>query len=255
MRAADLVALDPALRLGRLRQCPVVVEREPQRHTGFSRSVTAADILLPDTLQRPAARHSLPLAVDDHCYPHEYVAAAALESLALRLGEEARPLLEAALDNEQHQIQEATASGIARLAGLRDPVGFVLERENAVGFDGLTRPQRIVYCAWLFDVEVCNGGITQFFGNFSGDHAVETLDALRETCASPGRSGIGFGNGVCRTAHPRAESGMRLAVLDERHDEFDEAFEPLEKEYYRTCGLLRQKTLLYAAQHPEHFRD
>src|SRR5262249_20633352 len=123
--------------------------------------------------------HSLPLAVGERCYPHQYVVAAALETLARQLGDQAQPLLEKALASDQEVIQESAAKGLATLAGLDDPVNFVLERVRRVGFDGLTGPQRVVYCGSQFDAEVCNGGIMQFFGNSSGDHAVETLEALR----------------------------------------------------------------------------
>ena len=37
---------------------------------------------------------------------------------------------------------------------------------------------RIFLLCVLFDGEVANGGISQFFANSSGDHAVETADAL-----------------------------------------------------------------------------
>ena len=38
-----------------------------------------------------------------------------------------------------------------------------------------------MYCAeTVFDAEVCNGGLMQFFGNSSGNHVDDTLMALEE---------------------------------------------------------------------------
>jgi HEAT repeat protein len=213
-----------------------------------------ASILLPESVTRPLLDHALRLAVGDRCYPHEYVAAEALESLALRLGEQARPLLEAALHHEQERIQEAAALGIVRLAGLEDPVSVVLDRVNDVGFDGLSHPQRVVYCASLFDDEVCNGGIMQFFGNSSGDHAADTLDALRELGHPEAEAALALAMKHVGPLAREPDREMRLAAFEGRYEQLKAVFDPLESAYYQTGGRLRQKMLLYAVDHADHFR-
>ena len=47
---------------------------------------------------------------------------------------------------------------------------------------------------------------------------------------------------------------MRLAAFEGRFDGLRLAFQPLETAYFRTQGLLKQKMLLYATKHAEHFR-
>lgn len=213
-----------------------------------------AGILLPEQLVRQLLDYSLPKAVGDRCYPHQYVAAGALVALAKRLGKEVRPLLETALNSDQEEIQEAAGKGIAELSGIDDPVSFVIDLVEAVDFEGLTIPQQTVYCANLFDVQVCNGGLMQFFGNSSGDHTVETLEALR-LLGHPEASRT-LERAMSLVGPLARESGreMRLAAFEDRYDELLAKFEPLENEYYRTKGLLRQRLLLFAAEHGEHFR-
>jgi len=97
-----------------------------------------AGVALPADVVRTLLDHSLPLAVGQRCYPHQYVVAAALEALAMALGDQSRPLLESVLASDQEKIQVSAAKGLALLAGLDDPVDFVLEREQVVGFENLT---------------------------------------------------------------------------------------------------------------------
>lgn len=213
-----------------------------------------AGILLPESLTRPLLERSLPLATGETCYPHQYLVAGALGALTIAIGERVRPLLESSLNNEQDEIQEAAARGIARLSGSDDPAGFVFSRLDAVGFDGLTDPQKVFYLAFVFDAEVCNGGIMQFFGNSSGDHAAETLDALAELGHPEAEAAL---RGAMRLVGPlsrEADRDMRLSAFENRYDELQAAFEPLEDAYYRTAGRLRKKMILHAARNAEHFR-
>jgi hypothetical protein len=48
---------------------------------------------------------------------------------------------------------------------------------------------------------------------------------------------------------------IRLAAFEDRYDELQASFEPLETAYYHTKGLLQQRMLLYAAANAEHFRS
>jgi hypothetical protein len=214
-----------------------------------------AGVLLPVRLVRPLFDEAMRRAVGANCQRYDRLAAASLEALALALGEEARPLLEAGVDHEQDVIQDAAARGLARLAGVEDPGVFVCDRCSEVGVDGLTPPQRVVYLAFVFDAEVCNGGIMQFFGNASGEHTAETLDALRELGAVDVAELLAA---AMRQVGPLArepDRDMRLAAFEDRYDELQAAFEPLETAYYEMESRLRRRATLYAAQHAEDFRS
>jgi HEAT repeat protein len=213
-----------------------------------------ARISLPVDLVRALLDHSLPLAVGEHCYPHQYVAAAALEALAARGGTNVKPLLESALVSDQEKIQESAAKGLAKLAGLDDPIHFVRQRVREVGFEGLTIPQQIVYCGFQFAAEVCNGGIMQFFGNSSGDHAVETLEALRVLDHAEAYHALETAMKLVGPLSREPDRELRLAAFEDRYEELQACFRPLEQAFFATTGLLRQRVLLYAIKNAEHFR-
>ena len=212
-----------------------------------------AGIPLPATLVRTLLEHSLPLAVGSRCYPHQYVVAAALKSLALTSGEQARPFLESSLDSDQPEIQEAAAQGLVELAGLHDPVAFAMARVDEAGFEGLTRAQRVVYCAFEFEAEVCNGGLMQFFGNSSGNHVFETLEAIRELGHPEAEHALASAMALVGPLAREPDREMRLAAFEDRYDELQTAFKPLQSAYYGVQGKLKQKMLLYAVRHREDF--
>jgi len=53
-------------------------------------------------------------------------------------------------------------------------------REAEVGYAKLTAKQRQLVCVGDFEEELANGGFSQFFLNSPGDHAADTLRALRK---------------------------------------------------------------------------
>lgn len=251
--AETVIVLDPARAAIDFASTRWLSHDNPNTHRILD-ACNRAKIPLPEAVTRPLLDRSMALAVGERCYPHEYVAAAALGALGLQLGERARPLFEAALQHEQENIRGAAAHGIARLAGVEDPQSFVCEQLNTKGFDGLSREQRTVYCAFMFDAEVCNGGLMQFFGNSSGDHAADTLEALRELGHPEADAALAAAIKLIGPLAREPDREMRLAAIEGRYEQLLAAFSSLESAYYSAGGLLRQKWLLYAARHPEHFR-
>ncbi len=150
-----------------------------------------------------------------------------------------------------HLIDVGTGLSVLVHGVLATPV---MRRLDEGGFEGLTHAQRVVYCAIVFDGEVCNGGLMQFFVNSSGDHAVETLEALRELGHAEAEAALA---GAMRAVGPLArepDREMRLAGFEGRYDGLQEAFGPLESAYYAAAGRLRQAWMLYAARRAVEFR-
>jgi hypothetical protein len=56
---------------------------------------------------------------------------------------------------------------------------LVCGRWDRDGFAALTRAEQVAYCVDALEREVANGGFDQFFWNYSGDTAHETLEALQ----------------------------------------------------------------------------
>lgn len=214
----------------------------------------SAGIRLPEAAVRRLLDEALPLAVGDRCYPNDYVAAAALRSLAERRVADALALAESLLDHENEKVQTAAANALAVLADVADPTGFVIDRAREVGYEGLTREQRVVFCAFFFDVEVRNGGLMQFFGNSSGNHASDTLDALTELGHAEARTALETAMRLVGPLSKESDRELRLTGFEGRWDELQPAFDGLESAYYAAKKQLRKAWLLYAIRNARHFR-
>lgn len=213
-----------------------------------------ANVLLPEPVLTRLLDEALPRAVGERCHPNDYVAAAALGALATRKADGAGATAESLLSHENEKVREAAAEAVAALAGVSDPTGFVIDRVSKEGYEALSREQRVVYCAFLFDAEVCNGGLMQFFGNSSGDHAVDTLEALAELGHEEAHAALQTAMRLVGPLARESDRELRLTGFEGRWDELQPAFDPLEGAYYATQVGLRQAWLLYAVRHAEHFR-
>lgn len=217
-------------------------------------SCNRAGVRLPEPVLLRLLNAALPQATGEWCYPNDYVAAAALRALALRSAEGARTIAESLLNHENETIKEAAAGALAALAGVCDPAGFVIDRANQQGYGALSREQRVVYCAFLFDAEVCNGGLMQFFGNPSGDHAADTLEALAELGHEGAHAALHTAMRLVGPLSREEDRELRLTGFEGRWDELQPAFDPLEDAYYATRARLRSAWLLYAVRHAPQFR-
>ncbi|MDQ3329474.1 MAG: DUF4375 domain-containing protein [Planctomycetota bacterium] len=213
-----------------------------------------AHILLPEAVLRRLLKAALLQAVGESCHPIDCVAAASLRSLALRRPVDASAIADSLLSHENERVKEAAAEALADLAGVPDPTGFVVDRVSKENYGSLSREQRVVYCAFLFDAEVCNGGLMQFFGNSSGDHAVDTLEALAELEHKEAHAALQTAMRLVGPLSRESDHELRLTGFEGRWDELQAAFDPLERAYYAMQIELRQAQLLYAVRHAQHFR-
>ncbi|MEK7723636.1 MAG: DUF4375 domain-containing protein [Acidobacteriota bacterium] len=55
----------------------------------------------------------------------------------------------------------------------------LVKREIENGFDSLTKEEKIYFSVNVFDREVCNGGMDQFFWNSSGNFYAEVIEGLQ----------------------------------------------------------------------------
>jgi hypothetical protein len=212
------------------------------------------DVRVSVALVRSLMDHAMPLTEAEHCYPHQYTVAACLNALALQLGKDAFPFLDKVRHSTNERVQEGFGEATARVYGIRNAWEHVLGRIEFHGYEKLTHPQRVYYCAFLFDAEVCNGGITQFFGNSSGDHAVDTLEALRELEHPEAIEVLETAMKLVGPLSREPERDMRLVAFENRFDELQSTFEPLETKYYPTSSKLRRMLNEYAARNAVDFR-
>jgi HEAT repeat protein len=188
---------------------------------------------------------------------HEYFIASSvgelLQALARAGTPEARELIQDALHWGNERIQETATQALARLEGISDPTGHVLKRLEKRGFKRLTKVQKVFYCVWLLNTEVCNGGLAQYFVNSSGNLAHLTLKALRVL-------------GACHT-EAILEQAMKLFGVsgpaknrNERHEQLAAVFadkesnlRALDDEFYKDQDGLATMLQNFARKYKRHF--
>lgn len=186
-------------------------------------------------------------------YPYGRIIGESLKALCLSVGEETKPILIAACDSNIASVRTAALECLMKLAGADDPVRFVLERLQAAGYANLTEPQRIIFCAHLFDMEVKNGGITQFFGN-SGEYTADVLEALRRLGDPTSLTALETAVKCIGPLSFEQDQGIRLSAFERRFDELLKVFRPLESAFYENGEALPQCMYRFVIEHKEHFR-
>ena len=98
---------------------------------------------------------------------------------------------------------------------------------RAASLEGLTLPAATIYLVGVFEGQVVQGGFRQFLRNHSGDHAQDTLQALREVGAHVSvelleKALSVFPGGVAPTAREE-----RVRVIDQADQAFFDAFDEL----------------------------
>jgi hypothetical protein len=99
----------------------------------------------------------------------------------------------------------------------------------------LTERERIVYLAYYFDAEVHNGGFDQFYFNSQGNHAAETVDALRLIGAVKSAKLLVRANRVFAPRTPSRVRGLRWEQLNKLPKKKRAGWNALDKLYY-DCG-------------------
>jgi Domain of unknown function (DUF4375)/HEAT repeats len=253
--AADtIVVLDPS-RAG--------VDLADQRYLSLSNrnayrileACNRVNVALPEDAVRRLLDAALPLAAGDDCYPNDYVVAAALRALALRRADGVGAVAESLLAHENRTVKEGAAEALTILTGIRNPTEFVIDRVHQQGYKDLSHEQRVVYCAFLFDAEVCNGGLMQFFGNSSGNHTVDTLAALLELGHKEAYAALDEAIRLVGPLSRESDRELRLTAFEGQWDKLQPAFDTLERFYYHAQVPLRQTWLLYAVRHADHFHS
>lgn len=160
----------------------------------------------------------------------------------------------------RRDLQLPTPRPVAEILQIEDDTKFaiamsdlVVSREAAVGYQQLTSPERVVLCLDALEREVNNGGFAQFFENSAGDHALETIEALR-TLGAPRVAGLVaeavavFPDGGPATDRERRQ--RQVEQLDDRAraklDQLDGAFQ----DYPERLTVLERQ---YVRDHQEQF--
>jgi hypothetical protein len=187
-------------------------------------------------------------------YPQTYLLGEALRSLGRHKEEIDRALMTGYLSHNEEIIASGAAEGILAshgVDGFRKRIWNTLEQR---GRDALTDAQRHVNAVDMYDGEVNNGGLSQYFFNSSGDEwkmalagleamgSKERLTILREAVAKFGPAG------------PSEDRRRRMTQLSKLENANDNCFDELNTRYYKCKENVDVLATNFVLKNPAAFR-
>jgi hypothetical protein len=208
---------------------------------------------VPEARIRRLLDRSLPHLKEERSYPHQYIVASSLVLLAKAAGKKAEPEVRALVDCSHEEVQRAAGDALCLLAGLTHPLAHLWRQVEKAGVEKLTPPQRVVYLAKRFQGEVCNGGLSQFFGNSSGQYVPETLEALRALRHPESVAALEFAIAQIGPNATNRDRDVRLAPFASRYEELQKKFKAVQTKFYRSKGRYELRLRLYMIDHAADF--
>jgi hypothetical protein len=117
-----------------------------------------------------------------------------------------------------------------------------------------TPGQEIVYLAFFMDAEVHNGGFDQFFFNSQGNHAAETLDALRTVGAPRSADLLRRACAAFAPEMPSPDRDVRWQQMDRLPKDLREGWNALDSLYYECGENIPALLSAYIEAHPVEFK-
>jgi hypothetical protein len=191
-------------------------------------------------------------------YPRQYSLAAALRLLGQHKVPQDRAFLKARMRitrNMSHERKTVAEGAAAALLAAYDIEDFRERLCNAVrdgGCESLTDPQRYYWEASIFDAEVNNGGISQYFVNSSGDHWPDALAGLEAMGAKRRAAMLRDAVKSFGKVGPSQNTRKRRKQLAEL--EREDAVEFSDSDYYGCAEIFGVFTARYVIRNAEAFR-
>lgn len=187
-------------------------------------------------------------------YPTPYALGAALRLLGQHKLAPDRAFLEARTSSPDETVAEGAINGLIASFELEGFEQRAWDAENKDGFSALKPAQKHYLAVQIYDGEVNNGGLSQYFFNSSGDHwreAMAGLEAmrfnerltiLREAVAKFGKDG---------PSQDRERRMVQLAKLERKNDS---AFEALDDRYYKSKEAIDVLAKRYVLKNAAEFK-
>lgn len=188
-------------------------------------------------------------------YPWNYSLAELLRLMAHRRYPQAEELALRYINHAEGVIREGAADALVLLRGMADPVAVVFDIVDAQGFEVLTEPQRTVYVVRRLVDEVNNGGLAQYLGNGSGDHANEAAASLDRIGA---KELAGHLRRVLKAAFgstgPSTIRDKRMGQIAKMTKAQDAEIEGFDQHLYKGPEQIETLMMKYAIQHADDFK-
>lgn len=109
---------------------------------------------------------------------------------------------------------------------------FVFKREDTVGYEKLSWPEKVFICVKDIDGEVNTGGFDQYYFNSSGDHALDAVAALEAIDAKRTAGLVRQTNALFGDGGPSRDRLARQKQLDALRDGTGKEMDEIETEFY-----------------------
>ncbi len=158
------------------------------------------------------------------------------------------------LARAEARVVRGAASGLLALYQIEGFEQRVFEARKEKGVTSLTPTQRLWYAVFNFDAEICNGGLSQYFLNSSGENWKEALAGL-EAMKTAERAEI-LREAVTKfgTGGPALDTKKRREQLAALGRKDDKLFEDLNERYFACSPVLEAFTTRYVIDHAQDFR-
>ena len=127
-----------------------------------------------------------------------------------------------------------------------------LYREDEL-VEKLTEPQRHFYFNQCWEIEVNNGGISQYFFNSSGRYAHQTVDSLKLIGASHSAKILQKAIDKFPDKTVPQDDEKRAEILEQIEEKNNEVWDKLEDRFYDYLDDLNRLNINYITQHKELF--
>ncbi len=187
-------------------------------------------------------------------YPKSRALAEALRLLGQHRLEQDRTFLEARTGSSDERVAEGAATGLIASFDLEGFEQRAWELMNKDGFSALKPAQKPYLAVMMFDGEVNNGGLFQYFFNPSGDYWPEALAGFEamesKDCLGIIREAVGkFGKDG-----PHQDREQRQEQLAKLQRKSKAVFDSLDDRYYKSKEVLEVMAKRYVLKNPEAFR-
>lgn len=123
------------------------------------------------------------------------------------------------------------------------------------GWTGLSSAEQVIFGIWSLKVEVCNGGLAQFFFNAVGEATPQVIDGLKQISAYRVAEVLESAWCLIGTDVPLTDWNARQARVNALTPFDREKLSALDDEFYHLLADTMQKAKAFVLVHRSEFRD
>ena len=187
-------------------------------------------------------------------YPQSYSLAHALRCLGQNRHADDLKLLESLVTHNEERVAQGAADGLLAYYSLDGFSERIWDAERKSGFTSLTLEQRHWIAVSMFDGEVNNGGLSQYFFNSSGDYWREALGGLEAMGAGERAAILKEAVAKFRAEAPSQNREHRQDQLAKLARKDDALFDALESRYYASKEVIDVLMTKYVIKNAPAFK-